>query len=160
MPPLQTLLMKNLQFGALANSDATFRAICVMIANHSSYASMPFRRATDILLAVQRNQAFGALDDGRLVGLVLWSAFTTEVAQQAIAACRLPGPSDLIANGDALAATAFVGETPDIVAPLWSSFVAAHRGRIILYERHRPGNAVPSLFKWIDKSGSPMGADI
>jgi hypothetical protein len=153
-------MMKNLQFGTLANSDATFRGICVMISDHSSYASMPFQRVTDILLAVQRNQAFGALDDGRLVGLVLWSALTTEVAQQAIAARRLPGPGDLIGNGDALAATAFAGETLDIATLLWSSFVAAHRGRIILYERHRPGNAVPSLFKWIDKSGSRMGADI
>lgn len=152
--------MKNLQYGVLSNSDATFRGICMFFAHHPSYASMPFRRAADVLLAVQRNQCFGAIEDGRLVGIVLWSEFSADAAKRAIASRALPPAAVTVANGEALAATAFVGATPDIVSPLWKAFVTAHCGRPILYERHRLGHVAPSLFKWIDKSGRPMGANI
>lgn len=152
--------MKNLQYGVLSNSDATFRGICMFFAHHPSYASMPFRRAADVLLAVQRNQAFGVIEEGNLAGIVLWSEFGIDAAQSAIATHTLPPAAVTVANGDALAATAFIGRTPEIALPLWKAFVTAHRGRPILYERHRPGHATPSLFKWIDRAGTPMGADV
>lgn len=152
--------MNQLQYGVLANSDASFRGICMFLAQHPSYASMPFRRAADVMLAVQRNQAFGAIEDGLLVGIVLWSEFGLAAAQGAIATHKMPPASVTLASGDALAATAFIGKTPEIALPLWKAFVSAHRGRPILYERHRPGHATPSKFKWIDRTGVPMGADV
>lgn len=63
-------------------------------------------------------------------------------------------------QGQAVVATAFLTLEQNYVSPLFNAFIAHHAGKIILYERHRPGNAIAAVFKWIDKSGRRMGDDL
>lgn len=152
--------MNDIKFGTLANSDASFSALCLLLANHPMYAAIPMNKVNDISQAVKSGTVFGAAKDKNLAGAVLWKETSNEMAANAIANRRFPLSSAGQQKGDALAAIAFVAASPEVARRLWQEFLHVHEGRLIIYERHRPHHKASRVFKWIDKSGRPMGSHI
>lgn len=150
----------TIQYGPLTNNDASFRAICVLLAGHPVYANFPLWRVTEILRAVQLDQTFGAVNEGNLAGVVLWREISEETAKRAIANRAFPRSQDLLDRAPAIAAIGFMAESTSLANSLTDAFVRAHIGRTIVYERHRANAAAPAVFKWIDKSGRRMGGNI
>lgn len=146
--------------GFLSQDDASFRVVCMFLAQHQPYANLPLRRIPEILQAVQSRQVFVAVEDKELIGVVLWKETSDDVARQAITQRELPHSSACQSHGEALVATAFVALSNEAGRMLWDAFLKKHQGRIILYERHKPKADSLSVFKWIDKAGRLMGRGV
>lgn len=147
-------------YGFIAPDDASFRAVCMLFAEHPQYADMPFRRVPEILRAVQSGHVFAAVDQQKLVGFYIWTRTSDDVARQAIDSRKLPHPSVCGRHGQALVATAFVAPSAAVGRRLSEAFVKANHGSVILYERHRLGKDSPPSLKWVDRAGRHMGTDI
>jgi hypothetical protein len=146
---------------ALPADDASFRAVCVFLAQHPMYAQMPLRRTLEIFHAIKLGQTLVAIDDSkRLLGLVLWKECGAQAAREAVQARKMPGGRSIVDHGEAAIATAFMALDNETGRVLWDRFIEQQRGRVLLYERHRPGRAAAAIFKWIDKSGRLMGTDV
>lgn len=146
--------------GFISRDDASFRAVCMLLAQHAQYANLPLRRAPEILRAVQLGQVFGAVDGSDLIGVVSWKETSDHVAREAVARRQLPPSSACLPHGDALVATAFLARSNEAGRLLWEAFLKAHQGRTILYERHKLKTHSLPVFKWMDKAGRLMGRDI
>jgi hypothetical protein len=144
----------------ISQDDASFRAVCMLLAQHPQYANVPLRRTLDILRAVQSRQVFAAVEGNELLGVVIWKETGAEAARQAIARRQLPAPSACQDRGDVLVATAFLARSIEVGRTLWTTFLKTHQGRVVLYERHRLEAQSRPVFKWMDKSGRSMGPDV
>lgn len=147
-------------FGFIPSDDASFRAVCMLLAQHPQYANVPLRRTPGILHAVQSRQVFAAVEGDELAGVVLWKETSGSVAREAIANHQLPHSSLCQSRGDSLVATAFLASSIETGRALWSAFLKAHQGKVVLYERHKRDAESLPVFKWVDKSGRLMGHDI
>ena len=146
--------------GFIAPDDASFRAICMLLAGHPQYASLPLRRVPEILRAVRARHVFAAVEGTRLRGVILWTEASNDTARRAIGLRKLPAPAECADRGEALVTTAFFAESIPIGRRLWDDFLLTHRGRTILYERHKTVAGAAPVFKWMDKAGRLMGPQV
>jgi hypothetical protein len=147
----------TLRAGSLPPNDGSFRAICMLFAQHPLYSKVPLSRSVEILDAVRNGTNHCLMIDGRLVGAILFKEISDEVARNAISQRRMPkaGEISAVPGRDALAATSFIAPSAQLVRPLWEHFTARYRSRLILYERHTPGR--PTRFAWVDREGRNRG---
>jgi hypothetical protein len=150
--------MAGMQYGALSNTDASFRAVCMLLANHPLYAQMPVGRLLEFRDLIDRRQTFCALEDNVLAGLVAWHAVSSEVARRAIAERRWPGGKLAVGDGGGLLLSAFIAPARDEALTFFRRFSAEMRGKILVLQRHYPSR--PPRFVWVDRGGKRLGRDL
>src|SRR5690606_17460450 len=114
--------------GFISQDDASFRAVCMLLAQHPQYANLPLRRTPEILRAVQSRQVFAAVQGNELTGAVLWKETSDVVAREAVAKRQLPDASQCQPRGDALVATAFLALSNETGRVLWNTFLKTYQG--------------------------------
>ncbi len=147
----------GLQLGVLSNADGNLRALIQFLAIDPLYSQVPISNLKAMLSWLEKGHIVGASVAGSLIGAAAWTLISDERARQCIRDERLPLASERLYAGEAVLLTMIAGSQQGTVTRLIRHLIGLHSGRIMLYARHRTGNAANSRFGWIDRKGRNYG---
>ena len=151
---------EDLVFGYADATAANFRTLVLFLSKDSAYANVGLARVRELDRSLRLRRILCATRKNQLLGLVLWTTMSDEVARRAINQGRLPAVAEVTHTGDALLLTGIAAAGQGILSALARRVFSIHLGQLVLYERHQVRGQPGSVFTWVDKKGVRLGQSL
>ena len=153
-------MTSGLVFGYADATATNFRTLVLFLSKDTAYANVGLARVREFDRSLRLRRVLCATREGQLLGLVVWTTMSDEVARRAIEQRKLPAVAEVTHTGEALLLTGIAATGQGVLSSLARRVFSLHLGQLVLYERHQVRGQPGSVFTWVDKKGVRLGQSL